>query len=197
MSQNITNDASFTYTVRDVARGDIDFLAPRLRVSDILEIKAATGMDPVVALPTCALYSDVCCTVLTPDGDCVGILGIVLHPINDLVGEIWMVGTSGLTRFPKTFLRSTQHWIGILREYYAVLWCCVDQRNQKTIRWLEWCGFKFVRQIPNYGYERRVFCTYELLGRSQRWVTPTKPYTRATGVKEQSHTCRDPGGCSH
>ena len=65
-------------------------------------------------------------------------------------GAIWLLASDEIYRIRFSFLRESRKVIDFLNQKYPTLWNYVDCRNELHIRWLKWCGFKFLRKI-NYG----------------------------------------------
>jgi len=133
---------------------DLDFLAPRLRFEDKREILDGTGLNPYQALRECYNSSEICLTMVDKKDIPVGIFGVTEE------GAIWLLATPDIQRVRYSFLRQNRDVVNFLNRKYKVLWNFVDSRNELHIRWLKWCGFKFLRKI-NYGVNQKPF--YEFI----------------------------------
>ena len=148
-----------TYT-RKTKLGDIVQVANNLRPADLAEVKAASGRSPKEVLLQCFFESIPCMTICNDDDMPVAMWGAV--PIGDTVGGVWLLGTTGLTAAGTRtrFLREARKHVDQMQEKYPVLANCVDARNKVHIRWLQWMGFTFIAEHPNYGAEGRAFLEF-------------------------------------
>jgi len=138
---------------------DLAPLAERLRPEDVEEIKAARGVDPLVAIQFGLQVSDPCFILGTPEDPYCGILGVTKTFIPG-AGGIWMLATPDLVKHQIKFLRGCKGALEELHDRYPVLWNCVDERNEVHIKWLRWLGFKFIMRHPYYGVEKRPFLEF-------------------------------------
>lgn len=76
---------------------------------------------------------------------------------NPSIGQVWLLGTEGIKMHSIEFLRKSREWVSRLHEEFPVLYNDIDSRNTVHIRWLQWLGFKFINELPSYGYEGRLF----------------------------------------
>jgi len=121
---------------------DIDKLANYLRFEDKQEILANSGQTPSQALTKGYVSSEVCFTIVDKENVPVGMFGVGKE------GAIWLLATNDIHRIRFSFLRESRKVINFLNKKYPLLWNYVDCRNELHIRWLKWCGFKFLRKIP-------------------------------------------------
>tara|TARA_R110002074_G_scaffold247778_2_gene419755 strand:- start:3799 stop:4260 length:462 start_codon:yes stop_codon:yes gene_type:complete len=135
---------------------DIDFVAPRLRKADYNECIASTGKKPRGVLHRSLDLGDISLTLRAPNGDRVGLCGVVPSPLAE-AGVVWMVATDDIYQHQTTFLRNSKRALKHLSEDYLVLFNCVDARNSLHIKWLKWMGFTFINKHENYGAEKRLF----------------------------------------
>ena len=137
---------------------DIKYLAPRLRFEDKREILANSGLFPYEALHLSYKFSAISFTIVNPQNEPVAIFGI--NDVGNNVGAIWLLATDKLKDIQYTFLRENKKVIDFLNTKYKILWNFVDCRNSLHIRWLKWCGFKFINK-QNYGVLNKPF--YEFI----------------------------------
>jgi hypothetical protein len=143
--------------IRKAARADAVALAPELRKEDLDDITATTGKNPLDVLNYGIASSDPCYTILDGDGKPFCIFGAIPDKNNPHSALVWLLGSNGIERHSRFFLRHSRFWIEKLHERYGTLWNYVDARNGAHIRWLKWCGFAFPRLIEKYGMEQRPF----------------------------------------
>ena len=66
-----------------------------------------------------------------------------------------------LPEVAREFLPESRKWVEKINQDYLVLTNYVDVRNTAAKRWLRWLGFRFVRIVEDFGYEKRPF--YEVV----------------------------------
>ncbi|HUT91741.1 MAG TPA: phage protein Gp13 family protein [Thermoguttaceae bacterium] len=146
-------------TVDDAAR-----LAATIRSADRDEIRANSGKLPIDALVAGIQWSDPCLSVVYHN-DVLAMFGVVPTG-TEKVGAVWMLASNLLepNRLPRRaairFLRRSIPWVDWLNEQWPLLWNVVDARNTLHIQWLEWSGFKLLRTVEQYGFERRPFIEF-------------------------------------
>ena len=123
---------------------DLKYLAPRLRYEDKREILASVGMIPIDALTLSYYASDLVFTIVNPKDEPVAIFGV--GGTKNGVGGIWLLATDNLKDIKFPFLKENKKVINFLNTKYKILWNFVDCRNSLHIKWLKWCGFKFINK---------------------------------------------------
>ena len=88
----------------------------------------------------------------------VGIFGV--NDCGSGVGAIWLLASEDLTTAQISFLRQCRDVVKVLNTKYKILWNFVDCRNSLHIKWLKWCGFKFINK-QKYGVLNKPF--YEFI----------------------------------
>ena len=140
--------------IRKTILEDLDYLAPRLRFEDKREILSTAGMTPYTALYYSYLKSEIVFTIVNTKKEPVGIFGITVG------GAIWLLATDKLKNIQYSFLKENKKVIDFLNTKYKILWNFVDCRNSLHIKWLKWCGFKFINK-KKYGVLNEPF--YEVI----------------------------------
>jgi hypothetical protein len=117
-----------------------DLMAPLLRSADVAEIHIMFGPDPAEMLRHGIERSSHAYAALE-DGVpfCIG--GVV--PVSLMGGEgvAWLLGTEGIARNRRWFLRQSRiHLAAVLQCYQSLSTTC-DATYEKSIRWLGWLGF--------------------------------------------------------
>lgn len=127
-------------------------MAPRLRQADLQEIAAGGFTSPVKALLT-SLETSTERFCIEHDGEPIAIFGGgPAEKCSDSivrVGVPWMLGTDGISRQWRWFLRNSSTIVGLVQQHYDILFNLVDIRNDVHIRWLRWCGFTFGETLPH------------------------------------------------
>ena len=140
--------------IRKTISEDIEFLAPRLRYEDKREVLDSVGLTPYQALTDGFNLSQICLTIVDTKNIPVGMFGVSED------GAIWLLASPDIKRIRFSFLRESRKVVNLLNHKYKILWNFVDCRNELHLRWLKWCGFKFLRKI-NYGVNQQPF--YEFI----------------------------------
>ena len=148
--------------LRNSEHPDILPIASNMRKADVAEIKASHGYNPFEALEVGIRYSRICLTAEFK-GTPIAMFGAVETPPfengkNFLLGtaQIWMLGTPEVEKIWICFGLVSKKVITYLLQYYQKLFNYVDVRNEKSVKWLTWCGAKFHDAVP-YGPENQLF----------------------------------------
>ena len=110
------------------------------------------GATPLEALTEPLVISGAKTFTLKLDNNPIAMTGNV--PIDEDHGRIWMLGTGGINKNFRPFLRGCKPVIDLLQEGYLSLENYVPIDHHETIMWLSWCGFVFDES------------TYEMCGHS-------------------------------
>ena len=76
-----------------------------------------------------------------PDGKTAGMAGVGEQ------GDIWMLCTPDIHRYPITFAREAKRYVDSRPE--PLLWNIVDSRNKAHLKLLKFLGFKFLRKLKH------------------------------------------------
>lgn len=144
-------------TIRAARLEDIEPVASAMRLRDVEEVRAATGLDPHAALRHCLDGDGLFWTLLDESGP-YAIYG-VSHVALD-VGSPWYLATDRMYRHKRFFLRATPIFVRHMLDRFPVLMNYVDFRHGDSVRWLHFAGFTFDKIIPDFGYERRPFIRF-------------------------------------
>ncbi len=140
--------------LRVATEQDCIYLSKKLRKEDYQEIKAVSGLEPLVSLTIGLKISDVPLVICDENNKPVAMLGVVPQ---GLYGLIWMVGTEELKKISLSFIKNCKGVCDVLQKNYQLLCNFVDARNTLHINWLKWMGFTFINKHKQYGVERRLF----------------------------------------
>lgn len=136
---------------------DALFLADRLRYEDAREIAGVWGVGARQGLFLCLLHSDRAFT-LVEQGHAVALCGVTDSRCGGLrIGVPWLLAGERLFGDRRWVVRSSRAWIDHLLLDYDVLNNVTDTDNAVHLRWLAWCGFVPLRDIPAYGQSGRPF----------------------------------------
>jgi hypothetical protein len=127
--------------------GHVALIASRARRADRDELWAASRMTPAEAL----LYGMAEGNAFTGivEGEPVCMFGIVRANVLGGLGVPWLVGTDGIERNARAFLRESRPVFDALRTGYHTLANHVDERNAVAHRWLRWLGFTLLQPEPH------------------------------------------------
>jgi len=125
-------------------------VASNLLPEDRKEVEEGHGHDPMVVIPLAAELGD-SVYFRVPNGDIAGAAGVHGN------GQIWMLCTSAILKYPHTFARESKRYVESRQE--KLLWNIVDKRNGVHLKLLRFLGFKFIREI-SYGPNNLTFIEF-------------------------------------
>lgn len=147
-------------TLRNVTLDDIESLAPRLRQSDLDEIKASHGdADAYRSLLGSVSVSDES-LVAELGGKAILVAGVAPFPYLPGVGTPWLLAAEEIEQVPQQFFRQSRRLVDQWQERYPVLTQWVDLRNALSQKWLLWLGFRIAGIEHEYGVEKRPFLNF-------------------------------------
>ena len=132
---------------------DAKYLSTRLRDCDVEEIKALMNYTPYTALMLGVLNSELPLVVVN-DYKPVAMFGVVP---TEHFGCIWLLGSEGLKDVSLPFLKECREVVKMFNNKHKLLANFVYAKNELHIKWLRWCGFKFIKLHKKYGYEQKPF----------------------------------------
>ena len=115
-------------------------VASNLLPEDRREVEEGHGYDPTVILPSTYDMGD-SVYFRVPNGELAGIAGV--HD----EGQIWMLCTPAILKYPVTFAREAKRYVDSRQE--KLLWNIVDKRNTVHLKLLRFLGFKFLRELKH------------------------------------------------
>lgn len=118
--------------------GDVDYMAPRLRLADADEIRAWGG-HPKEELEASFRQSEQPMTVEL-EGRPVLMFGC--NKSRPDKGIVWMLATDRLRDIKWWLLRNSRRWLDRITVGCICSGNVVDRRNVVHIRWLKWLGYK-------------------------------------------------------
>jgi len=139
--------------MRTATLNDAKYLSTRLRDCDVEEIKASHNISPHTALILGVVNSTLPLAVIDKHKP-VAMFGVV--PEED-VGLIWFLGSEQLKDVSLPFLRECRDVVKMFNNKHKLLANFVYAKNELHIKWLRWCGFKFIKLHEKYGYEQKPF----------------------------------------
>lgn len=139
-----------------------EHIAAHVRDPDRVELWITSMSKPERVMLSGMRLSDFCLTGMA-DGEPVCMWGVVRESLIGNVGVPWMVGSKSLDRLANTFLRRCRGPLMQALGDYDRLVNYVDSRNDRTIRWLKWLGFRFDPHPMPYGVFNMPFYRFEML----------------------------------
>ena len=115
-------------------------VASNLRPDDLREVEEGHGIDPTLR-PFLMSQNRSYVYFTVPDGKTAGMAGVGKE------GDIWMLCTPEIHRYPITFAREAKRYVDSRTE--PLLWNIVDSRNEAHLRLLKFLGFKFLRKLKH------------------------------------------------
>jgi hypothetical protein len=133
-------DTSFDELVDDVAKN--------LRAQDFDEVFDATGKVPFGSIVEDWIMSSRRWIVLNKYNKAVAVLGVRPKTMFSDIGIPWLLGTKGLDKMKKFFVKYSKMIIEEIKKGFKLLLNFVDKRYLKAVRWLRWCGFTIEEAMP-------------------------------------------------
>ena len=134
---NIINVAKYIHPITLEAATEV---ASNLRPDDRREVEEGHGIDPML-LPSLMSSNPSYVYFTVPDGKTAGMAGVGED------GNIWMLCTPDIHRYPITFAREAKRYVDNRTE--PLLWNIVDMRNTVHLKLLRFLGFKFLRKLKH------------------------------------------------
>lgn len=146
--------------VRVAQLDDIPEIAIRGRKPDEDEVWALNKMTLAEAMLFGFHASDICITACLDDRPAL-MFGCGQTSVLTGVACPWMLGTNDIDKHPKLFWKCSVDWTRDLSARYEILRNFVDERNEKSMRWLSRLGF-LIGPPVRMGYEGRPFRMFEM-----------------------------------
>lgn len=158
------------HLLRPATPDDARSLAPRLRLQDVREIQASSGLSPSASLLRGIEISEWAYAVEL-EGTVAALFGVAEMAPKSVayrVGVPWLLGSDVFFREAGTFRlhRHAIRWVRRMQEDFPRLVNCVDSRNVSAIQWLSRLGFTFTALHPYYGAGQLPFIQFERLAES-------------------------------
>jgi hypothetical protein len=122
-------------------------MATHLRKEDFDEAFATTGESPHLGVKESWDNSIRKWIIFKGDAP-VGAFGVRPLTMFSDIGIVWLLGTDGLSKIKKFFVKISKPIIAEMMNDFKILVNFVDMRYTKAVRWLKWCGFQFDEPAP-------------------------------------------------
>ncbi len=154
-------------------------VASNLLPEDLKEVEEGHGHDPKKVIPLASTIGD-SVYFKVPNGEIAGAAGV--HED----GQIWMLCTPAILKYPHTFARESKRYVESRKE--KLLWNVVDKRNALHLKLLRFLGFKFIREI-SYGPNNLSFiefCRVQSISAGARDVRSRRVRSAPRGFSSES-----------
>jgi hypothetical protein len=135
-------------------------IAECMRDCDIEEVWAASHQLPYEALATSLQMSPYAQTAIL-DGVPCAMYGVAVPDFMSDVGAPWMLATDDLKLWSLWFLKRSVRVIREMLECCPFLMNYVDARNETSILWLKWLGFKLSDSAIPWGADGLPFHIFQ------------------------------------
>ena len=144
--------------VRPAILADSLELAPKIRIGDRKEIMASDGCSPLEALvtPFTQENAKIYTIVGTKDEGVIGMFGSTPTKLEEY-GVVWLLSSEHLFKHIKQFIKECPYWVAQMSKDYKYVYNFVDERNWKSLKWLQFLGFEPKEKIEQYGYGKLPF----------------------------------------
>jgi len=133
-------------------------LAPRIRKGDRQEIMASDGASPLEALviPFTQKNAKIYSIIGTKSEGVIGMFGS--SPTKEKgYGVVWLLSSETLFKHTKQFIKECPKWVNDMSKGYKYVYNFVDERNWKSLKWLQFLGFEPRRKIGDFGIGKMPF----------------------------------------
>ena len=144
--------------VRKAVLADALELAPKMRIGDRQEIMATDGSTPLesLVLPFTQKNAKIYSIVGTQSEGVIGMFGS--SPTDDKdYGVVWLLSSEHLFKHIKQFIKECPKWVNDMSKDYEHVYNFVDERNWKSLKWLQFLGFEPKRKIGDFGIGKMPF----------------------------------------
>lgn len=146
-----------SYSIEPADYNSVKDLFDFIRESDAREVMASAGQTPEEAI-TLSMALSVDSWVLRENGTPVCVFGVAPIVGKPGVGSPWMLASHRFAaskapphirrRITRVILAQSKKYIQKMLDRFYLLENYVDVRNEASIRWLKWCGFKLEPPVP-------------------------------------------------
>lgn len=133
-------------------------LAPKIRKGDRQEIMASDGASPLEALviPFTQKNAKIYSIIGTKSEGVIGMFGS--SPTKEKgYGVVWLLSSEALFKHTKQFIKECPKWVNDMSKGYEYVYNFVDERNWKSLKWLQFLGFEPRRKIGDFGIGKMPF----------------------------------------
>ena len=145
---------------REAVIGDILSIAENMREADRNEVWASHRHTPLKAVISSFQQSSLVWTI-HHKGFPVAMFGVASQGALCDVGYPWLLGTDKMSNITIEFLRFSRYYVQQMLAGFRMLENWVDARNEKSMKWLQWCGFELEEPAP-WGFDNLPFSHFTM-----------------------------------
>ena len=143
--------------VRKAELKDALELAPKIRKGDRQEIMASNGATPLEALVIPFTEKGKIYSIIgTKSEGVIGMFGSVPSKEKGY-GVVWLLSSEDLFKHLKQFIKECPKWVADMSKDYEHVYNFVDERNWKSLKWLQFLGFEPKQKIGDFGIGKMPF----------------------------------------
>jgi hypothetical protein len=143
--------------IKEATLSELIELDLNMREEDRRECLSLSGVPPLISMSNALKIGCPIFSMISNDEKVAGAFGVVK---DGMYGWVWMLCTDVLVDNAFEFLRKCRPVVKELNERHPVLTNVVDERNEVHIKWLKWCGFKFINRHEKYGVDQIPFLEF-------------------------------------
>ena len=130
-------------TIVEANESHIPLIAPHIRREEVIEV---AFMNSTIEESLLKGLKQDDCTLTVKDKYDVPYAMFGVGQINNQA-YIWMLSTDAVKDNMFDFVRYSRKWIQLLTKPYKTTYNFVHQDNDLSVRWLKFCGAKFIRKV--------------------------------------------------
>lgn len=138
----------------------IEKMSKNMRKSDVIEVMASHGHEPLVALTYSFDYSEHS-TMVTANDDPILMFGVAISNTLTGLGHPWLLGTDTMYKYKERFLKTAPLIIQDMLVVCPRLVNYVHHENKTSIKWLSSLGFT-IEKPKAYGVKNDLFHKFHM-----------------------------------
>jgi hypothetical protein len=142
--------------IRRASIADAEFIAPRMREADALEVSRSGGYAPLEALVRSFMASEGTARTVVVDGEPAAMYGLVRLNAVSPIGVPWLLTTDAIERAPVAFFKAMRATLDGWLEVFPTLVQFVDEEHVSARRFLQALGFAIYPPVI-HGAARAMF----------------------------------------
>lgn len=143
------------YAIVPATQEHVAAMLPHVRLADRREVFYSSGR-PIEELLGQSVSLSLYAWAGIADDEVCCIFGVRGASMVSTTGYPWMIGTDGIDRHAKAFLRRNRKMVGVMLETFPSLENFVHHDNIAAVQWLKWLGFEIHPAEP-FGAHRQLF----------------------------------------
>jgi hypothetical protein len=135
-----------------------------MRESDVFECKAMVSLSPYDALKLSVAGSNGNAVTILHGNEPVAIFGVGFNLEQPEMGSPWLLATDKFETIPRFILKYSRRVLAEMRKDFQFLFNYTHADNERSIRWLKWCGFEFDEKPIQVGVDNEKFYRFWIEG---------------------------------